>query len=88
MASLWEAIQEIVSLSSSVRQLEQRIEALSQTIEPRLRNPEIAVARLEQAHENIRETVRAEVTAAIAELRIRYAEGQAQQRKKKRVLEE
>jgi len=54
------------NLSGRVRELEQTVAGLTQSI-----------VRLEEARATTRADVRAEITAAVAELRVRYAEEQA-----------
>ncbi|MBI3923306.1 MAG: hypothetical protein HY318_17935 [Armatimonadetes bacterium] len=74
MPNVWEVLQEIATATHSIRQLEEDLRDLRMELEPRLRNLEIQVARLQEAQQTVRETVKAEIALSVAELRVRYAE--------------
>jgi hypothetical protein len=83
MPSLWEVLQDIVSITRHVDELQERITATEQALlelerkaSDRIRSVEVDVASLRVSQENMREMVRSEVATAIADVRVRYAEEQ------------
>lgn len=76
MPNVWEVLQEIASSTHSIRRLEEELREIRLEIEPRIRDLEVAVARLQESQQTVRELVRAEIALAVAELRVRYAESQ------------
>jgi hypothetical protein len=91
MPPLWEAVQQIASVTRHVAQLQTQVQdvrgevrALRQDLLERVHAVELEVAALrteaKAQRETQRETVRAEIATAVAELRVRYAEEQARRR--------
>ncbi len=86
--NILQTLQKIATVAHRLEELSKAVDALKAEVnaqlnehDGRLRVLEIAVARLEEARATQREIVRAEITAAVAELRVRYAEEQAQRQK-------
>jgi hypothetical protein len=83
MLSWSEALRNLLVGLERLEQAYKRLDHLERHLEDqdrRLRAVEIEVARLREAQATTRETVRAEITEVVAELRVRYAEQQAQSR--------
>jgi len=85
MASVWEIFQEVASLTrhiqdlqTDVKQLRQDAKQFESAVNTRLGNIDVELATLRTAlegtRENSRETVRAELAIALADLRVRFAE--------------
>lgn len=84
MATAWEVLQQIVSitrhvedLQSEVKELKQDVQSFKDRVAERLKDQEVEAATLKTAQANIRDMVRSEVALSIAELRIRFAEENA-----------
>lgn len=76
-------------LTKQVDQIATELDAFKESVAQQLRMQDGAhaqlrerVARLEESRETIKETVRAEITASVAELRVRYAEEQSRPQRK------
>ncbi len=74
-------------LSKEVDELEDDVRSELGEHDERIRALEVAVGRLEEARATQRETVRAEIATAIAELRVRFVEEQAQRRQEPPALQ-
>jgi archaellum component FlaC len=79
--SIWEVLQQIASLTrhaselqSDVKQLDQDMRRLEVLTNDRIHAVEMDVAALKAAQATTRETVRAEIATAVADLRVKYVE--------------
>jgi predicted transposase YdaD len=88
MASAWEAIQEIASVTRNLKDLgdrmtriEGRLDRHQEYTAEQVRRLSSELATLHAAQDTVRETVRAEIALAVADLRVRYAEEQARRQR-------
>jgi len=84
MATAWEVLQQIVSitrhvedLQSEAKELKRDVQGFKDRVSERLKDQEVEAATLKTAQANIRDMVSSEVALSIAELRIRFAEENA-----------
>lgn len=88
MPSAWEILQQVVSttrhvadLQTEVKDVRQSLDAFkTQTLE-KFQRVEVEIATLKAAQATTRETVRAEIATAVADLRVRYAEEVSRQQR-------
>ncbi len=83
MASWGEALRTFLIGLERLEQATKRLDRLERdldTLDNRLRAVELDVAALKETRATIRETVRAEITAAVAELQVRYERERRQEK--------
>jgi hypothetical protein len=80
-----QSLQKLITIAQRLDELSVKVEKLDTSVnarldkqDDRLRALEIAIGRLEESRATQRETVRAEIATAVAELRVRFAEEQRQ----------
>jgi predicted nucleic acid-binding Zn-ribbon protein len=90
VASVWDVIQQIASVTRHVSELQAQLSALEQRfsrfqerVNERLREHDVEIATLKVEREMMREMIRAEIATAIADLRVQYAEDTARRRRPK-----
>jgi len=80
MSSWVEGLQKVLGMAERIDSIAHRVTAIERRIEQgfdRINGLEARVARLEGMRETFRETVRAGITQAVAELKVQYVQAEA-----------
>lgn len=80
MSSWVEGLQKVFGMAERIDGIAHRVAAIEQRIEhgfDRINGLEVRIARLEEMRETFRETVRADITQAVAELKVQYVQAEA-----------